>query len=321
MRFVKVIGILTLISLMSACSFWGGDKKEEPDVPEQQLYSEALEALEAQNYSLAVEKLQRLEARYPFGRFSEQAQLELIYAYFKNFEPEAARAAADRFVRLHPNHENIDYAYYLKGLTSFEEDRSLISRYLPIDETQRDPGAALESFESFSTLTTRYPNSQYAPDSLKRMQYLKNRLALYEVHVAQYYMKRGAWVAAANRGRYVVENLQETPAVPEALGIMAEAYEELGLNDQAAKAAEVLHSNFPDFRYVSSKERDKSLLETATFGLLGGPDDAPVQRPTSVILSEQPAEPAQDTDRSWFSILTFGAFDDSDEETEAQAQP
>jgi outer membrane protein assembly factor BamD len=320
MRFVKVIGILTLVSLMSACSFWGGDKTEEPDVPEQQLYSEALEALEAQNYSLAVEKLQRLEARYPFGRFSEQAQLELIYAYFKNFEPEAARAAADRFVRLHPNHENIDYAYYLKGLTSFEEDRSLISRYLPIDETQRDPGAALESFESFSTLTTRYPNSQYAPDSLKRMQYLKNRLAQYEVHVAQYYMKRGAWVAAANRGRYVVENLQETPAVPEALGIMAEAYEELGLNDQAAKAAEVLHSNFPDFRYVSGKERDKSLLETATFGLLGSPDDAPVQRPTSVVVSSQPAEPAQETERSWFSILTFGAFDD-DEQTETQAQP
>ena len=280
MRFVKVIGILTLVSLMSACSFFGGEKKEEPDVPEQQLYSEALDALEAQNYSLAVEKLQRLEARYPFGRFSEQAQLELIFAYFKNYEPEAARAAADRFVRLHPNHENIDYAYYLKGLTSFEEDRSLIARYLPIDETQRDPGAALESFESFSTLANRYPNSQYAPDSLKRMQYLKNRLAQYEVHVAQYYMKRSAWVAAANRGRYVVENLQETPAVPEALAIMAEAYTELGLTDQAGKAAEVLATNFPDFRYTSSKERDKSLLETATFGLFGDDEDEVPAPPT-----------------------------------------
>jgi outer membrane protein assembly factor BamD len=321
MRFVKVIGILTLVSLMSACSFFGGEKTEEPDVPEQQLYSEALEALEAQNYSLAVEKLQRLEARYPFGRFSEQAQLELIFAYFKNYEPEAARAAADRFVRLHPNHENIDYAYYLKGLTSFEEDRSLVSRYLPIDETQRDPGAALESFESFATLTTRYPNSQYAPDALKRMQYLKNRLAEYEVHVALYYMKRSAWVAAANRGRYVVENLQETPAVPEALGIMAEAYEELGLNDQAARAAEVLRTNFPDFRYTSTKERDKSLLETATFGLLGSSDETPVQRPNSVVVTEKDAETTEDAERSWFSILTFGVFDSTDEEEATPAQP
>ncbi|MFC6671001.1 outer membrane protein assembly factor BamD [Marinobacterium aestuariivivens] len=281
MRFVKVIGILTLISLMSACTFFGGEKEEEPDIPEQQLYSEALEALDAGSYSLAVEKLQLLEARYPFGRFSEQAQLELIFAYFKNYEPEAARAAADRFIRLHPNHENIDYAYYLKGLTSFEEDRSLIARFFPIDESKRDPGAALESFESFSTLVNRYPESRYAPDALKRMQYLKNRLAQYEVHVANYYMKRGAWVAAANRGRYVVENLQETPAVPTALAIMADAYTELGMSEQADKAKQVLQTNFPDFEYTTSREREKSLLETATFGLLGGDDD------------EVPAPPAE----------------------------
>lgn len=275
MRFVKVIGILTLVSLLSACSLFGGDKEEEPDIPEQQLYTEALDALDAGNFTLAVEKLQLLEARYPFGRFSEQAQLELIYAYYRNYEPEAARAAADRFIRLHPNHENIDYAYYLKGLTSFEEDRSLAARFFPIDESKRDPGAAFESFESFSTLVNRYPDSQYAPDSLKRMQYLKNRLAQYEVHVANFYMKRGAYVAAANRGRYVIENLQETPAVPTALAIMADAYTELGMADQAAKAREVLQTNFPDFNYTSSREREKTLLETATFGLLGGEEEVP----------------------------------------------
>ncbi|NVK39742.1 MAG: outer membrane protein assembly factor BamD [Oceanospirillaceae bacterium] len=275
MRFVKVIGILTLVSLMSACSMFGGDKEDEPDIPEQQLYTEALDALDAGNFTLAVEKLQLLEARYPFGRFSEQAQLELIYAYYRNYEPEAARAAADRFIRLHPNHENIDYAYYLKGLTSFEEDQSLVARFFPIDESKRDPGAALESFESFSTLVSRYPESQYAPDSLKRMQYLKNRLAQYEVHVANYYMKRGAYVAAANRARYVVENLQETPAVPTALAIMADAYTELGMTELAANAQEVLKTNFPNFEYRASRKRETTLLETATFGLFGDEDEAP----------------------------------------------
>lgn len=221
MRFVKTCAALALVTLLSACSWWGGGDQPPPDIPEQQLYEEALSAMEQDNYSLAVEKLQMLEARYPFGRYSEQAQLELIYAYFRTYEPESASAAADRFIRLHPNHENIDYAYYMKGLTAFEQDRSFLTRFLPLDESQRDPGAARDSFDAFSTLVNRYPESEYAPDAQKRMQYLKNRLAAHEVHVASYYMKRQAWVAAANRGRYVVENYQETPAVPDALAIMA----------------------------------------------------------------------------------------------------
>lgn len=315
MRPLKVLATLVLFSLLSACSWFGGDEKVAPDVPEQELYEEALSALESQNYDLAVEKLQLLEARYPFGRYSEQAQLELIYAYFRNYEPASASAAADRFIRLHPNHDNIDYAYYLKGLTAFEQDRSFIAQYLPIDVSQRDPGAALDSFESFSTLLTRYPDSEYAPDAQKRMQFLKNRLAAYEIHVAAYYMKRQAWVAAANRGRYVVENLQETPAVPDALAIMAEAYTELGMDELAKNSLDVLALNFPDYKIRPFKQRSATLLQTATFGLLGGEPPAEPARPIPLADRQRAdaAEEGKQEKRSWFSRMTFGVFDDEDE--------
>lgn len=328
MQLVKVICALALISLLSACSWFGGDKTI-PDIPEQVLYDDAIRALDAQNFSLAIEKFQLLEARYPFGRFSEQAQLELIYAYFRNNEPAAARAAADRFIRLHPNHDNIDYAYYLKGLTSFEEDRSFLARFLPIDETQRDPGAALDSFESFSTLLSRYPESEYAPDAQRRMQYLKNRLATYEIHVASYYMKREAWLAAANRGRYVVENLQETPAVPDALAIMAEAYTKLGLHDLAENALEVLRLNFPDYILRPFAPQNFDLLYTATFGLLGqiepavparpvNPDRARVERAQT----QNGASSESSGRRSLLHRITFGTLgSDGGESGELSEQP
>lgn len=313
MRFLKTVAALALASALSACSWFGGEKAPAPDVPEKQLYQEALSAMDSKNYDLAVKKLQLLEARYPFGQYSEQAQLELIYSYFKTYEPDSASAAADRFIRLHPNHANIDYAYYMKGLTAFEKDRSFLARYLPLDQTERDPGAALDSFDSFATLVKRYPNSPYAADAQKRMQYLKNRLAAHEIDVASFYMKRQAWVAAANRGRYVVEHYQETPSVPDALAVMAEAYTELGLNGLADKSRKVLKLNYPDYQVHSFKTPHKSLLETATFGLLGKNDAPPAPgRPVP-----KPAKPASSDDgkdqsstqRSWFDRLTFGIFE------------
>ncbi|MCV6591183.1 MAG: outer membrane protein assembly factor BamD [Marinobacterium sp.] len=319
MRLSKAVGIATISLAMAGCSLFGGKETEEPDLPEQQLYQEALSALEAQAYARAVEKLQRLEARYPFGRYSEQAQLELIYAYYQNYEPEAARSAANRFIRLHPNHENIDYAYYLKGLTAFEQETTFITRYLPLDENTRDPGAALASFESFATLLERYPDSPYAPDARKRMVHLKNRLAAYEVEVARYYLKRGAWVAAANRGRYVVENLQQTPATPDALAAMVEAYTNLDMPKLAASARDVLASNYPDYQYHPVGIESKTLLDAATFGLLGK--------------SERPAPPppgtssnsgASQAERSTLNRLTFGLLDNDDEaptQSEQTVQP
>jgi len=309
MRITKSL-IVALFCLMTAACSWFEDIKTEPDVPEQQLYQEAIAALDLESYDVAIEKLQLLEARYPFGRFSEQAQLELIFAYFKNYEPEAARAAADRFIRLHPNHDNIDYAYYLKGLTAFEQDISWITQYLPIDETKRDPGAARESFDSFATLVSRYPDSQYAPDAQKRMVYLKNRLAAYEVHVGRYYIQREAFVAAANRGRYVIENMQETPAVPDALAIMIEAYSHLGQQDLAADTRSVLNENFPNYQYTPVYKGEKTLFDAATFDLFSDTKEAPVATP--VRLSNKVDAPKPD--RSLFSTVTFGVFDDDEQE-------
>ena len=265
MRITKLLITASMLALLTACS--GQNKEEIPDLPEGELYQSALEALDSESFMLAIERLQLMEARYPFGQYSEQSQLEIIYAYYKNREPEAARAAADRFIRLHPNHENVDYAYYLKGLTAFDQDQSLFVKYLPLEEATRDPGAALDAFDSFRLLLQRYPDSQYAPDAQQRMVHLKNRLALYEVSVGRYYIQRGAYLAAANRGRYVVENFQKSLPMPEALALMVEGYTELGLNDLAQDALSVLQANYPDYTYSPVKEPEKTLFDAATFDL------------------------------------------------------
>lgn len=308
MRIIKTFTVAALFALTAACS--SNDVNELPDQPEQEIYEDALNALEMENYVLAIEKLQLLEAHYPFGRYSEQAQLELTYAYFKNHEPEAARASADRFIRLHPTHENIDYAYYLKGLTAFEQDRSFFIKYLPLDESKRDPGAALDGFESFRTLLNSYPDSEYAPDARKRMVHLKNRLAAYEVHVAHYYIQRGAYLAAVNRGRYVVENLQKTPAVPAALSAMIEGYTLLGMTDLADATMAVLQTNYPNYQYRPVKEAEKTLLDAATFDLLRSEPEQP--KPMVNTLSEEEIR-----EPSWLNRLSFGLFgDDGSKEAE-----
>ena len=188
-------------------------------------------------------------------------------------------AAADRFIRLHPRHPNVDYAYYLKGLASFDEDNNFLAKLFPMDPSTRDPGAARDSFGDFAQLIRRFPNSEYSPDAQKRMQYLKNLLAASEVNVARYYIFRGAYVAAANRGRYVFENLQGTGSVPDALAIMVEAYRLLGMDKLADDALLVLSTNFPEhnsldedgrFRARASvKNSSKSWLNIITFGLMG----------------------------------------------------
>lgn len=307
MHITKSLAVALFCLMTAACS-WFEDIEVVPDIPEQQLYKEAMTAIGESNFEVAIEKLQLLEARYPFGRYSEQAQLELIYAYFNNYEPEAARAAADRFIRLHPNHDNIDYAYYLKGLTAFEQDISWITKYLPIDETQRDPGAALESFETFSTLVNRYPTSQYTPDAQKRMVYLKNRLAAYEVHVGRYYIQREAFIAAANRGRYVIENMQETPAVPDALAVMIEAYTHLGQTDLATDTKSILEQNYPEYSYQPIYKGEKTLLDAATFDLFSDNKAPAVVKP--VRMSHEAPEP----ERSLFDKVTFGLFEDDDKD-------
>ena len=275
---MRFIVLSLLILFLSACS---SDEAvvNDIDATELKFYESAQASLKSSNFQEAVGKLQLLEARFPFGRYAQQSQLEIIFAYYKSGQAEAARAAADRFIRLHSQHPNIDYAYYLRGMASFEEDQNFLEQFLPLDPATRDLGAATDSFNDFYQLITKYPNSKYAPDSQKRMIYLKNLLAEREVNIAQYYIRRGAYVAAANRGRHVFESYQETPSVPDALAVMVEAYQLLDLQDLANETLKVLVSNYPEHKTLSSDgefkgsrsilKGDKSILNIISFGFFG----------------------------------------------------
>ena len=240
-----VVSLLVIITL-SACSYF----KEKEDLtekwPAERLYAEARGALDSGTYDKAVELYEKLEARFPFGTHGQQAILDLAYAYHKSDEPDAAISTAERFIKLYPENANVDYAYYLKGLTNFQRGKGFIESNLPIDESQRDPASSLQAFQEFSDLVKRYPDSQYAEDAKLRMTHLRNILAEHEIHVARYYMRRNAFVAAANRARYVIERYSRTPSVPDALVIMAKAYKLMELSELSIDALRVLELNYPN---------------------------------------------------------------------------
>lgn len=240
---VKHLLVISLFLLVGACS---SAAKVDESLTEVQLYEQAQKDLGNHNFSMAIAKLKALDSRYPFGRYAEQAQLELIYAYYKTADSEATRDSANRFIRLHPEHPNVDYAYYMRGLASFEQDQSFLARFLPLDMTRRDPGAARSSYNDFAQLTRRYPNSRYSPDAKARMVYLRNLLASYEVHVGYYYLERQAYIAAARRGTYIVENFNGTPSAGDGLAIMVEAYQRMGMTDLASSSLAVLKLNYPN---------------------------------------------------------------------------
>jgi outer membrane protein assembly factor BamD len=242
---------LTVLSLivvvLAGCGLLqrGGDD-ETKGWSASKLYSEARSALNSGDFETAIKYYQTLEARYPFGRHAQQGLLDIGYAYYKFEEPDSAIAAADRFIKTYPLHPNIDYAYYLKGLVNFNRGLGPIERYVPIDASERDPAAAQQSFDDFAELVRRFPHSKYSEDARQRMTYLLNNLAQHEVHVADFYMRRGAYLAAANRAKYVVEHYPNTPATPEALRIMVDAYTKLGLPEMAGDARRVLELNQPE---------------------------------------------------------------------------
>ena len=274
--------LLSLLLLISGCSWFGGDDDELiADSGEQQMYREAQRHLKNENFSLAVRSLQGLESRYPFGQYAEQAQLELIYAHYSAYEFAAANEAADRFIRLHPRHPNVDYAYYMKGLAAYDIEPGFFSRFIPSDDTKRDVSHIQTAFAEFAQLLARFPDSAYAPDARQRMVHMRNMLARNEIHVANYYFRRGAYMAALNRGKYVVEHMQQTPSVADGLAIMGQAYLLLGLNDLAEDSIAVLCENYPDHPNITSGcEFDsvytmdglqRSWINQATLGLFDPP--------------------------------------------------
>lgn len=243
---VVALVLATVVALPGCGVFGKGDVDRTAKMSPQEIYAEAKDEMNSGRYSSAVKLLTKLEARFPFGVWAQQAQLDTAYAYYKDNDRVQALVTIERFIRLYPTSELLDYAYYLKGVVNFNEDQGLIAGLGGQDLSERDQRAARESFEAFRQVITRYPESRYAEDSRARMAYLVNAMAGGEVHIARYYFVRGAYIAAINRAQGVIKQYQTSPAVEEALYIMVKGYEKLGLEQQRSDSERILRTNFPD---------------------------------------------------------------------------
>ena len=257
--------LIILMSALLAISCTSTTNSRYDYLGEEELYQQARDNMISRKFSRAQEAYQMLETRFPFGKYAEQAQLEIIAAYYQGYEYELAITAADRFVKLHHEHPEVDYAFYYKGLSNFDANRSLFDRFFKMSLAERDPGAARDSFNDFAELATRFPDSRFAADARARMIYLRNILARHEIHVANYYFKRGAYSAAANRGRFVVEHYQKSPAVADGLAIMVQAYRLMEMPDLAKDSFSVLKKNYSKHESIDENGNfiDKYSIEEA----------------------------------------------------------
>jgi len=248
MKFSYLIILLCFSLFVGGCS--SANKAEKSRIKRQtaqELYEEARVNLNSHNYRAAISKLETLDNRYPFGPYADQAQLDLIYAYYKNNDNASAISQADRFIRQHPRHTKVDYAYYMKGLVNFTAEVGFVQEVMSAKLDERDAGTARQAFNDFADLVKKFPESQYAADARQRMIYLRNRLASYELHVADYYMERKAYLGAANRAKYVLEHYPKTTENARALLIMMTAYNELGMSELAEKSRRSLIFNYPEY--------------------------------------------------------------------------
>ena len=250
-----VIITAAMLAGLSAC----GKDREFPDRrTAAELYADAKESLDKQNWQRAAAEYRTLQTRYPFGRYTEQSMLDLAYAFYKGGQPESALSTLDRFMRTYPAHPNIDYALYLRGLVNYEQNLGVLERLMPERVRDRDQTSMRDSFLDFKELLRRFPDSRYAADARQRMVFLRFNLAAYEIAVAEYYMRRKAYIAATNRARYVLENYPATPQNAEALAILHQAYNALNLQELADDAWSVLELNYPDHYYVMGKKKKES---------------------------------------------------------------
>ena len=254
---ISIALLLGIAGILAACS--NEDKYDETkEWSAEKLYREAKDELNGGNYKKAIGYYEKLEARYPYGKLAQQAQLEIGYAFFKDKDQVAALAAADRFIKLHPNHPNVDYAYYLKGLVNFNEDLGLLGGISGQDMSERDPKAARESFEAFKELVTRFPDSKYSADAILRMRYLINAMAANEVRTAEYYLRRKAYVAAVNRAQFVLANYRQSPLVEGALIVQVKAYDAMGLKELRDDTERLLKLNYPNTKFSLAGLRKKA---------------------------------------------------------------
>jgi len=235
--------LISLILLIQACDNVKDDLTE--DWTAKEFYEEATEAMDAGEFQTAIKNLETLEARFPFDQYAKQAQLDIAYAYYKFEEPDSTISAINRFMRLHPRDPNLDYAYYLKGLTNFTRGSGFLDSWIARDPARHDAEVLHSAYNDFATLIRRFPNSQYAGDAYQRMVFLRNEMAQKEISIAEFYLERGTWLSAANRAKVVIESYQDSMWSYRALEIMVVSYKNLGLEDLAADAQRVLDLNVP----------------------------------------------------------------------------
>jgi outer membrane protein assembly factor BamD len=255
----QVLLIPALLLLLSACANKPYDETEGWSPA--RLYDEAKTESDAGNYERAIQLYEKLESRYPYGRYAQQAQIDTAYAYYKSGDSVQALAATERFIKLHPNHQNLDYVYYLRGLISFNEDKGLFSLVSGQDLSERDPKGTRAAFDAFKEVVTRFPDSKYYADSRDRLQFLVNSLAQNELHVARYYYKRGAYLASVNRAQEVVKRFEQTPSIEEALFLMMRGYQKLGMKALESDTKRVIDKNFPNSPYWKVEIPEKKTVE------------------------------------------------------------
>ena len=242
--------LAVLVLALAACH--GKNKSDAADtLPVEELYAQAHQSLENENWDRASQYYKRLIARFPFGKYNEQAQLELAYAEYKQHKPEEAISTIDRFIKLYPTHEKIPYAYYLRGLTNFSREGGWLARLINRDESRHDLTYAHQAFQDFGELVKRFPESVYAADARQRMIFLRNGLAQGELNVASYYFRREAYIAVAARARYILDNYEQTPQAGDALALMSESYHRLGQDTLSQDTRKVLALNYPEHPYLT----------------------------------------------------------------------
>ena len=258
---VRVVALAAGAVIVAGCHGLPEKTDETATWNNGKLYSEAQDALTGGDFGKCAKYFENLEGRDPFGHFAQQAQINVAYCNWKDSETASADAAIDRFIKLHPDHPDIAFAYYLKGMIHFNDDLGLFGRFSGEDMSVRDPKSLRESYDAFKVVVDRYPQSKYAPDAAQRMRYIVNALASHEVHAADYYYRRGAYVAAINRAQLAIREYRNAPATEDALHIMMMSYARLDQPQLENDTKRVLAATFPDSPYVTGKSRpgtDKS---------------------------------------------------------------
>lgn len=250
---LSVLVVTAALLGLSACSMFSEKSDENKNVSASKLYADAQDEMAGAHYEAAIKLYERLESNYPFGTYAAQAQMEIAFAHYKANDQAEALASVERFIKLHPNHPNVDYMYYLRGLINFNDQVGFLSFIYAQDPTERDPKATREAFAAFKELVDKFPNSKYAADSAARMTYLVEAMASYEVHVANYYYRRGAYLASLNRAQSAVTQFNQTQAREEALFIMIRCYDKLGMLDLRDDTQRIFTQNYPDSRFMGGK--------------------------------------------------------------------